>query len=450
MIFPRGSMPVVDYRLLNDQPSFELLHNVTNNNSNNNNTIILTNKNNNNDDDTSWRNSTTNDERCALCFFGLPRAYKDMVLPSIVENVLRPNVHHNCDVYVHFYEQYEEAAGRKNRGGTMNPREILLLENATVMVYHQHHEQQQQQQRQHQNEQQKGGNDRTTTTTTTSHRIPHVAFVNDTNAQFTEKRGSILHKYLSTVGSDGKKVYFPWKAKTYKTSSLENIIKQWHSIDAVFQLMEDSAKQQKIGYSRVGMFRSDVMYLTPIDIFVLDKGKIDAHNNHVVVAPFARAPINDRMVYGPYEAVKIWSTKRFELVEERVQQNQEPGFVLHSERFLHGAVFPKIEAFSSSSSSSASGVGVGSSDDQKMIISFQTEINHDICFIRVRADHSAMISDCNPMMSGSPGATRGWKKVDTAKLVETIVDKNCTRFEMGHGWKFVGCRDGTDYQSSKQ
>jgi hypothetical protein len=36
-----------------------------------------------------------------------------MVLPSIVKNVLIPNARHNCDVYVHFYEQYEAMAGRK-------------------------------------------------------------------------------------------------------------------------------------------------------------------------------------------------------------------------------------------------------------------------------------------------------------------------------------------------
>jgi hypothetical protein len=39
-----------------------------------------------------------------------------MVLPSIVKNVLMPNARHNYDVYVHFYEQYEAMAGKKNRG----------------------------------------------------------------------------------------------------------------------------------------------------------------------------------------------------------------------------------------------------------------------------------------------------------------------------------------------
>jgi hypothetical protein len=86
------------------------------------------------------------------------------------------------------------------------------------------------------------------------------------------------------------------------------------------------------------------MYLTPIDIAMLDKGEIDTKNQHVVVAPFARMPVNDRMIYGPYEAVKIWSTRRFELIEERVQKRSDPGYEMHSEHFLNDSIFPEIAA----------------------------------------------------------------------------------------------------------
>ena len=161
------------------------------------------------------KKTTMTDDRCALCFFGLPRAYKDMVLPSLVKNVLIPNAHHNCDVFVHFYHQYEEPSGRKNRGGTVDPNEIRLLEQAAKDVQTQYH-------------------GRNNSGHPNHHRMPHVALTNDTEAQFLTKRGALLKKYHDTVGPNGKPSYFPWSAGTYHKSSLDNIVKQWHSIQSVF------------------------------------------------------------------------------------------------------------------------------------------------------------------------------------------------------------------------
>jgi hypothetical protein len=69
------------------------------------------------------------------------------------------------------------------------------------------------------------------------------------------------------------------------------------------------------------------MCLTPIDIATLDSGgEIDTQNHYAVIPGFSRMPVvNDRMIYGPYEAVKIWSTKRFEVIEERVKLGIAPG-----------------------------------------------------------------------------------------------------------------------------
>jgi hypothetical protein len=74
----------------------------------------------------SWQ-PVSSEARCALCFFGLPRAYSQMVLPSIIQNVLISNARHNCDIYVHFFQQFKEGTGRKNKGGEIDPREILQL-----------------------------------------------------------------------------------------------------------------------------------------------------------------------------------------------------------------------------------------------------------------------------------------------------------------------------------
>ena len=100
-------------------------------------------------------------DRCALCFFGLPRAYRNMALPSIIQNILVLNARHNCDVFVHYYNQTEEVSGRLNSGGTINPEDVLLLANATRAVsqlYHHHHHY---------------GKD---------HRVPHISFAVDTDA----------------------------------------------------------------------------------------------------------------------------------------------------------------------------------------------------------------------------------------------------------------------------
>jgi hypothetical protein len=140
----------------------------------------------------SWKTFYGNPDlgRCALCFFGLARAYRSMVLPSIIRNLLIPNARHNCDIYVHYYQQYEEVAGRKNRGGKVDPNEIFLLEQATRAVQRHYGP--------------KLGR---------NVREPHVAFTYDTEDQFNGTRGVALKRYQQTTLPDGKPAYFPWKEK---------------------------------------------------------------------------------------------------------------------------------------------------------------------------------------------------------------------------------------------
>ncbi|CAJ1937808.1 unnamed protein product [Cylindrotheca closterium] len=350
----------------------------------------------------SWQtyNGPENQDRCALCFFGLPRAYKTLVLPSIVQNLLIPNARHNCDIYVHYYKQYEEEAGRRNRGGKINPDDIFLLEEVakeTAAKY--------------------GNKDGRN-----AGRVPNIQFTYDTDEMFLEKRKELLEKYHNTMGPDGKPAYFPWGTKTYTSTSLDNMVRQWHSIEFAFKLMDFAGKQNGVQYSRVGMFRNDAMFLTPIDIALMDKGVADTKNMVFSVAPFARYPINDRMVYGPYNAIKIWSTKRFELIEKRVQLAQDPGFEMHSERFLNGTIFPAMEA-----------------------VGYKMEMNRDVCFVRTRADEAALANDCTV-----GGMTRGFGSVNKKELVESIVGKNCTSYKMGFKWLGVGCGDGIKYFDGKQ
>eukprot|EP00980_Cylindrotheca_fusiformis_P024054 scaffold11478_cov70-Cylindrotheca_fusiformis.AAC.1 len=292
-------------------------------------------------------------ERCALCFFGLPRSYKTMVLPSIRKNILQPNARYNCDVFVHFFYKEKEDAGRFNDGGIIDPTEILLLEDAVQQVM------------------------KPSASTI-------IRFVNDTEKEFFQKRKVQLHRYATAIEPIRKRrLYYPWRENDWSFESQVNVVKQWHSIDAVFDLMTlyHGASNNNTTYTRVGMFRNDVMFLTPIDIFHLGSGSKntntnhpiwDEGNNHFVIPDFANHPVNDRMVYGPYEAVKIWATKRFELIEERAKIPAFAGRVLHSERFLKHSIIPRMEK----------------------VVSSDKVLNPDICFVRTRPNSVAIYNDC--------------------------------------------------------
>ena len=78
--------------------------------------------------------------QCAICFFGLPRSYKELVLPSIVKNVLEPNLEYKCDIFVHYYARKKELKGRLNPGGEMDPTEIFSLKPAVEQVYSAHNQ----------------------------------------------------------------------------------------------------------------------------------------------------------------------------------------------------------------------------------------------------------------------------------------------------------------------
>lgn len=136
--------------------------------------------------------------------------------------------------------------------------------------------------------------------------------------------------------------------------------------------MEDNAKYLKKNYSRVAMLRNDVMYVTPFDVYQLSNNERDVENDHFVIPDWANYPINDRMVAGPYDAVKIWATERFRRIENHVR-NYLPGWGMHSERYLNFTIVPAMLNASSR---------------------YTMDQNPNICFLRARADGSVWIQDC--------------------------------------------------------
>ena len=324
--------------------------------------------------------------QCAICFFGLPRSYKEMVLPSIVKNVLEPNAKYNCDVFVHFDIKKLEPKGRMNPGGKLNATEIYDLQIAVEEV--------------------------SIKAKPSLSSTPAVVFCNDTRRSFKAQRQGHIDKYMETMDKDGKQIYYPWKQKSWRRSSLVNLVKQWHSIDKVFWLMENHMNQTNKKYTRVAMLRNDAMYLSSIDILRLDndgnstkdvQSDIDVDNQHFVIPFFASFPVNDRMIYGPYDAVKIWATKRFDFLEERAKDNESRGYVMHSERFMESHIFPAMEK-----------------------LGYMRNVHSGLCLVRTRPSSRALLNDCT--LAG--GAAKGFETATAAiSEIESIVGRPCRRLK---------------------
>jgi hypothetical protein len=330
--------------------------------------------------------------RCAINFFGLPRAFESLVLPSIINNVVKPNP--GCDYYVHYYHMTEELEGRSGMGGTIDPTAIVLLRDAVFKI-----------------------------ATERNEPLPIVEFIFDREEDFWNKYNDLTTR-IRTTTINGKYLYFPWKAKTYRHPvTTDNIVKMWHSIQSSYLLMEQTAAEKNIDYEIVAMLRSDVVYITPIDIH--DGPKPDHANATapVTVPDFGKHPVSDRIIYGPREAVKIWATERFSHLDSHVKfiLENDPGWGMHSERFINYTIFPLIREIT------------------------QIRPHPTICFFRARADQSVWVSDCYGASSNVAAASilenlRGRNLRDVVqdavghkcpgavvKLTRTVKSLDCTK-----------------------
>jgi hypothetical protein len=130
--------------------------------------------------------------------------------------------------------------------------------------------------------------------------------------------------------------------------------KQWHSIERVWDLMEENENNLGVEYERVGLFRSDVKYTTPINIFDGD-----------AVIPKFGFIASDRMFYGLRENAKIWSKIRFSGVT--CYKPRHAALAMHSEFYMKDFVLAKIP----------------------------TEVEtRDFCFYRVRGNGDVLDDDC--------------------------------------------------------
>lgn len=280
---------------------------------------------------------------CALNFYGLPRAFQSIVLPTIVENIIQPNAAYGCDVFVYYHHLEQESAGRSGHGGVIRADEIYQLESAVRQVA--------------------TGYD------------PVVEFGRYTDQEFAMDRADLLMQIRTAKDKDGHPIYRPWKDKTFTDTAAENIVKMWHGQAGVWQLMQASAQSRGVVYDRVAMFRADVAFVTPIDIYAAH-GVYDADNRIAVIPGFAKWPVNDRMIYGPKDAAAVWADQHFSLLPQHIKkiQRRKPGYGIHSEWFLELTILPNIRQ-----------LGFDVVEDEQM------------CFLRARADESVWLNDCGDL-----------------------------------------------------
>eukprot|EP00560_Eucampia_antarctica_P007899 CAMPEP_0197825672 /NCGR_PEP_ID=MMETSP1437-20131217/2716_1 /TAXON_ID=49252 ORGANISM="Eucampia antarctica, Strain CCMP1452" /NCGR_SAMPLE_ID=MMETSP1437 /ASSEMBLY_ACC=CAM_ASM_001096 /LENGTH=771 /DNA_ID=CAMNT_0043425775 /DNA_START=130 /DNA_END=2442 /DNA_ORIENTATION=+ len=304
---------------------------------------------------------TRHHPRCSINFFGLPRSFETMALPSIVKNILLPNARYNCDIVVHYYIIQFEGAGRFNRGGEIDADAVHALKEVSKVI-----------------------------AANAVKSPPTVIIKGETKKEFEKKYGDLINGF-KTIKDDntGELKYFPWKDKSYneKGKQIDNIIMQWNSIQSAWEMMEEYSKMHGFEYERVAFLRTDAFYALPIDIFQVDKDTFDYNNRYAVIPAFARYPVNDRMMYGPYKAVKIWATERFQRIEHYIDSCETKGFGMHQERYIGNGILPAIREETG----------------------YEIVENVDICFYRTRAADTVLINDCS---DPTGGAVRGIEEID--------------------------------------
>jgi hypothetical protein len=290
--------------------------------------------------------------RCAITFFGLPRSFRDLVLPSILLNIIRPNIRYKCDYFLHTYNVTFEKESRTGSGGAIYPNDVFELRQALTSEA-------------------KRAN---------ASFQPRVSFEIESMENFESTHSVLLSQIREN--STKRRNRFWGNDKTFTIDTYVNIIKMWHSIMNAWYIMKNYSILHSINYERVAMLRADVIFVTPLDVFQLapkeDKSDstsifrpqqstpiFDKFNNESTIPAFAKFPVNDRMFVGPFDATEIWATGRFDRIHEFVRKRP-----LHSEQFLRRKVLPFIRA---------KGIAIG--------------MDPYICFLRARCD-GTVLHDC--------------------------------------------------------
>jgi hypothetical protein len=134
--------------------------------------------------------------------------------------------------------------------------------------------------------------------------------------------------------------------------SMINMVKQWHSIEGVWDRMH-TEEVRGVPYDRVGLFRLDTLYTNPIDL-----------KDGVAVVPNwgHYGGLNDRLFYGVRRHAEVWAKGRFRGVPSYMKNHT----TIHSETFM------------------------------KWLMRDVRPAQKPICIQRVRANNVIRTNDCKP------------------------------------------------------
>ena len=321
---------------------------------------------------------------CAINLYGLPRAFKSLVVPSLLKNIIAQNP--TCDYFMHFYNKEQEGKSRSGQGGKLDSPETVkrALTEAVLQVNPE----------------------------------AIVRFDIDTDSTFQVKRRNIIEQVAKTKFTfNGTRQHLYIRGGKLPQETV-NVLKMWHSQEAVWNLMKKEAHKNKHDYDYVAMLRNDVFFMTPINI--LDTSPFLSLANQTwamaVVPGFGRFPVSDRMIYGPYSAVEPWASGRFVRLEEGAKLIQQMGPppdlrpIIHSETFVSDIIFPQLE------------------ERGFFVVHHPTA-----CFFRARADGTLWTSDCfkkslpsivrNLVGDGFNSVEKSYPRVK--RLVEDILERKC-------------------------
>ena len=250
---------------------------------------------------------------CALLFFGVPKRFKEVVLPSIRRHIT--SINPECDVFMHMYNLTVFTNPRNGEENVqMHPDEAYLFTEA-------------------------------------------IEIMSETEHDFRRRRNVTEYEK-----------FFPFHTHDdwLWPMSLHNMLKQWHSIENVWDLMLSHERRtaklytsRRLQYQRIGLFRSDVVYQNDIDISDGDAILPLFSNYH--------GYMNDRMFYGLRNFSERWACGRFDYVDQYMRTDFGMRYRLHSESYM----FHRMGHW-------------------------QVPIQYrDICFYRVRMTGKTMDDDCS-------------------------------------------------------
>jgi hypothetical protein len=227
--------------------------------------------------------------KCALIFFGIPRAFTTTIFPSIKKYILDANP--SCRIFIHSYN-FSTFIDKVNVTNDLdanfrNYRQQMLENNQEV----------------------------------------YYELKLETATDFHRQRNLTLYRQLLTKAPN---------EKNPNHNDIDNMICQWHSIETGWKLMEAHENKVWNRYERVGFFRLDSMYTHPINVMSSSLAVIPPN----FTLKQELAGVNDRLFFGSRDIGKIWASERFHSLPsflsryKSIKKGKAHQYDLNSKEFL--------------------------------------------------------------------------------------------------------------------